>query len=161
MNPLTYNSHRLLTRWIDLLLDPSLARWHDALHLVGILLGTNLLWTIGLPWLLRKIESLELTPLKAYMLALPATFLYAPLMLTLLSDVFAHAFELKNRWFLLFAIITASQMLTAFYAFVLRHKASDVPIGIESGLAVSLFLLLVSIPATSLMMIINAFAPFM
>ena len=82
-------------------------------------------------------------------------------MLTILSDVFAHAFELKNRWFLLFVIIAASQMLTAFYAFVLRHKPSDVPTGIESGLAVSLFLLLVSIPAACLMMIINAFVPFM
>ena len=46
-------------------------------------------------------------------------------------------------------------------AFVVRHQPSDVPIGIESGLAASLFLLLVSIPATSLMMIIDAFAPFM
>ena len=83
MNPLTYNAHRLLTRWIDLLLDPSLHRWHDALHLVGILLCSNLLWTMGLPCLLRKTESLDVTPLKAYMLALPAKFLYAPLMLTL------------------------------------------------------------------------------
>ena len=78
-----------------------------------------------------------------------------------MSDVFSHAFELKNRWFLLFAIIAASQILTAYYAFVVRHQPSDVPIGIESGLAASLFLLLVSIPATSLMMIIDAFAPFM
>lgn len=107
MNPPTYNAHRLLTRWIDLLLDPSTHRLHDALHLVGILLCSNLLWTMGLPWLLRKTESLDVTPLKAYMLALPATFLYAPLMLTLLSDVFANAFELANRWFLLFAMIAA------------------------------------------------------
>lgn len=161
MNPLTYYAHRLLTRWIDLFLDPSLHRWHNAVYLVGILLCSNLLWTMGLPWLLRKTENLEVTPLKAYMLALPATFLYAPLMLTLLSDVFAHAFELRNRWILLFGIIAASQMLTALYAFVVRHQPSAVPIGIESGLAASLFLLLVSIPATSLMMIIDAFAPFM
>ena len=57
-------------------------------------------------------------------------------MLTLLCDVFAHTFELKNRWFLLFAIIAASQILTAFYAFVLRHRPSDVPIRLESGLAI-------------------------
>lgn len=64
------------------------------------------------------------------MLALPATFLYAPLMLTLLSDVFAHAFELRNRWILLFAMIAASQMLTAFYAFVVRHTS---PVTYPSG----------------------------
>lgn len=63
------------------------------------------------------------------MLALPATFLYAPLMLTLLSDVFAHAFELRNRWILLFAIIAASQMLTAF----LRLSCDTSPAMYPSG----------------------------
>lgn len=161
MNPLTFNAHRLLTRWIELLMEPSAHGLQDASQLLGILLLSNFLWAVGLTWIVRKTEALQLTPLKAYILALPATFLYSPLMLTLLSDVVAHAFALKNRSFLLFAIIAASQMLTAFYAFVLRYKPSNVPIGLESGLAISLFLLLASIPSSALMMIINSFVPFM
>jgi len=136
MNPLTYNAHRLLTRWIDLLLERSAHGLQDASQLTGILLISNFLWAAGLPWILLKTENLQLPPPKAYILSCQQRSSIPPLMLTLLCDVFAHTFELKNRWFLLFAIIAASQILTAFYAFVLRHRPSDVPIRLESGLAI-------------------------
>ena len=161
MNPLTYKSHPLLARWVDLLLDPTSHHLNDVLHLLSILFVGNLLLTAGLPWLLRKAESLELPAIKAYLFALPATWLYLPLMLTLLQDVIRHGFELQHRWFFLFALLVVSQLLTALYAFALRHERSGSPIGLESGLAVSLFLLLVSIPASLIMLGANAIKPFM
>ena len=159
MNPLHFKAHPLLARWIDLIVEPSAHHASDILSLLVILLASNLLWASVLPWLLRKMEGLELSPLKAYLMALPASFLYAPLILTLLQDVIGHAFTLKNRWFLLFALLVASQLLTAFYAFGLRHARSGVAIGLESGLAVSLFLLLISIPASLLMIGVNVLKP--
>jgi len=114
-----------------------------------------------LPWMVRKAESLELPAIKAYFFALPATGLYLPLMLTLLQDVVGHHFELGSRRFLLFALLVVSQFLTALYAFTLRHERSGLPIGLESGLTVSLFLLLASIPASLIMLGINAIQPFM
>ena len=151
MNPLHFKAHPLLARWIDLVVEPSAHHAGDLLSLLLILLASNLLWASALPWLLRRMEGLDLTPLKAYLLALPATFLYAPLMLTLLQDVIGHAFEWRHRWFLLFALLVASQLLTALYAFGIRHERSGVAIGLESGLGVSLFLLLAAIPASLIM----------
>ena len=159
MNPLLFKAHPLLARWIDLITHPTAQNLSDLLYLLGMLLATNLLWAAGLPWLLRKAEGLTLTPLKAYLAALPATLLYAPLMLTLLQDVIGHSFEFRNRFFLLFALVVGSQLLTALYAFTLRHERSGAPIGIESGLSVSLFLLLASIPACLLLMGIHALRP--
>lgn len=161
MNPLNFKAHPLLARWIDLIVEPSAHHAGDLLSLLAILLASNLLWASALPWLLRKLEGLELSPLKAYLMALPATFLYAPLMLTLVQDVIGHAFAWRHRWFLLFALLVASQLLTALYAFALRHERSGLPIGLESGLAVSLFLLLASIPASLIMLGLNAIKPFM
>ena len=160
MNPLTYKAHPLLARWVDLLHEPSAHHLSDVLYLLGILFAGNILLTAGLPWLLRKAENLELPAIKAYFFALPATWLYLPLMLTLLQDVSRHGFELQHRWFLLFALLVASQLLTALYAFALRHERSGLPIGLESGLAVSLFLLLASIPASLIMLGANAIKPF-
>ncbi|GAB6049067.1 hypothetical protein JCM19379_28990 [Methyloparacoccus murrellii] len=160
MNPLDFKAHPLLHRWIDFVLAPGAHSVTEGLLLLAILLGSNLLWAAGLPWLLRKAENLELTPVQTYLYTLPATLLYAPLMLTLMQDVIAHAFELRHRWFLLFALLAVSQILTAFYAFALRQDRGAAPIGLESGLAVSLFLLLVSIPASLLLMGLHALHPF-
>jgi len=161
MNPLTYKVHPLLTRWVDLLHEPSAHHPSDVLYLLSILFAGNILLTAGLPWMLRKAENLELPAIKAYFFALPATWLYLPLMLTLLQDVVGHHFELGSRWFFLFALLVVSQFLTALYAFTLRHERSGLPIGLESGLSVSLFLLLASIPASLIMLGINAIQPFM
>lgn len=159
MNPMLYKPHPLLARWIDLLTHPTAQHPGDLLYLLAMLLAVNVLWASGFPWLLRKAEGLELTPMKAYLYALPATFLYAPLMLTLMQDVVRHSFELRDRWFLLLTILVSSQLLTAFYAFTLRHERSGVVIGLEPGLAVALFLLLASIPASLILIGINALQP--
>jgi hypothetical protein len=160
MNPLSYKAHPLLARWVDLITEPSAHHANDLLALLVILFATNLLWASALPWLLGKIEGLTLSPLKAYYMALPATFLYAPLMLTLLRDIIGHAFEWRHRWLLILMLIVASQLLTAFYAFGLRHPRSGVAIGLESGLGVALFLLLASIPASLIMIGADKLKPF-
>jgi hypothetical protein len=129
------------------------------LYLLSILLAGNILLAAGLPWLLRKAENLSLSPITAYLFALPATWLYLPLMLTLMQDVIGHTFEFHHRGFLLFAIFVVSQLLTALYAFAIRYESRGAPIGLESGLAVSLFLLLVSIPASLVMIGVNAIKP--
>lgn len=159
MNPLHYKAHPLLAAWLDLSTNPGTQSLHDLLYLLILLFCGNLLWAIGLPWLLRKAEGLNITPFTAYLIALPATFLYAPLLLTLLQDVLRHEFEFRHRWFLLLTLLAISQLLTAFYAFVLRHERSGLAIGLESGLVVSLFLLLVSIPAGLVLLGLTALYP--
>ncbi len=152
MNPLMFKAHPLLTKWIEFITAPSSLGLNGVIYLLAVLAGSNLLWAASLPWLLRKIEHLSISPLRAYLLALPATFLYAPLMLTLLEDVLHHAFEFQHRWFLLFALFISSQLLAALYAFALRHERSGQPIGLESGLAVALFMLLASMPASLILL---------
>lgn len=159
MNPLLYKAHPLLTRWVDLLSAPGAQSPDKLYYLIVVLMSCNLLWAIGLPWLLRKAEGLEIRPIKAYLMALPATALYSPLMLTLLQDVLGHNFDFQDRWVLLLVLLAVSQLLTALYAFTLRHERSGVAIGLESGLTVSMFLLLVSIPASMILIGTNALWP--
>ena len=159
MNPINFKAHAYLAEWVELLTDPSSQSVAQIMDLLAIFLASNLLWAAGLPWLLRKLEKLKLSPIRAYWMSLPASFLYAPLMLTLIQDVLGHNFEFRNRWFLLLMILVSSQMLAAFYAFALRHPRSDAPIGLESGLAVSLFLLLISMPAALILIGLNALIP--
>ena len=160
MNPLNFKAHPYLARWVELLTDPSSQSVTQIMDLLAILLASTLIWAAGLPWLLRKLEKLKLSPIRAYWMSLPATFLYGPLILTLIQDVLGHNFEFHNRWFLLIMILVSSQFLSAFYAFALRHPRSGAPIGLESGLAVSLFMLLISIPAALALIGINTLIPF-
>jgi hypothetical protein len=159
VNPINFKAHAYLAGWVELLTDPSSQSVAQIMDLLAIFLASNLLWAAGLPWLLRKLEKLKLSPIRAYWMSLPASFLYAPLMLTLIQDVLVHSFEFRNRWFLLLMILVSSQMLAAFYAFALRHPRSGAPIGLESGLAVSLFLLLISMPAALILISLNALIP--
>lgn len=161
MNPLLYKAHPLLSRWIELLTHPGSQSVSDLLVMALVLLGGNIILAIGLFWLIRKAEEVVLTPGKAYWLALPASFLYTPVVLTALQDVIKHDFELKNRFFLLFGLVVISQLLTAFFAFAIKDSArSGQPIGLESGLAASLLLLLLSIPVALVLMGINFLSPF-
>jgi hypothetical protein len=159
VNPIHFKAHPYLAGWVELLTDPSSQSMAQIMDLLAIFLASNLLWVAGLAWLLRRLEKLKLSPIRAYWMSLPASFLYAPLMLTLIQDVLGHSFEFRNRWFLLLMILVSSQMLAAFYAFALRHPRSGAPIGLESGLAVSLFLLLISIPASLILTGIHAITP--
>ena len=161
MNPLLFKAHPLLTRWIELLTHPGSLSASDILVMVLVLLGGNVILAIGLFWLIRKADEVVLTPGKAYWLALPASFLYTPVMLTALQDVIRHEFELKNRFFLLFGLVVISQLLTAFFAFVIKDSTrKEEPIGLESGLAASLWLLLLSIPVALTLIGINFLSPF-
>lgn len=159
MNPLLYKAHPVLTRWIELLTEPHLQGSKGLLAALTLVLLSNLMWALCLPWLLRKYEDIHIKPVKAYLLSLPAAFLYAPLMLTLLNDVLTHTFEFSDRYFLVFSIVVATQLLAAYYAFVIRHEPDANPIGLESGLSISLFMLLVSIPAGLALIGINLITP--
>jgi len=57
-----------------------------------------------------------------------------------------HAFVFGERWFLLFALVVTNQTLAAFYAFLIHSPRERGPVGLESGLGISLFMLLASIP---------------
>ena len=155
-----FKANPLLTRWIEVLTLHSTHPGRELAYLIIILLSTNMLWSAGLPWITRKAEDISLAPVKAYLLALPATFVYCPLMLTLMQDVMNQTFSLGNRLFLLFALVVGSQLLTVFYAFAIKKSDNQTPIGLESGLNISLFFLLVSIPASILLIGMNQLKPF-
>ena len=67
-------------------------------------------------------------------------------MLTVIQDVIKHNFHLRSRWFMLLIILVSLQMLTALLGFAVQLPVSGAPIGLESRLTVSLYLLLISIP---------------
>ncbi|CAI8886211.1 hypothetical protein [Methylocaldum szegediense] len=156
MNPLLFKAHPLLYRSVDLLIRPSAYTVDDFSRLILIYLVIALLWTAALRFALRRMLGISLTPLRTYGLALPAAVAYAPLMLTVSSDVLAHAFRLEERYILLFTIAVAVQMLAALYGVCFRFNQTGRPIGIRGGLAVSLFLFVASIPFSFLLLGVNA-----
>lgn len=148
MNPLLFKAHPLQYRMVDLVLNPRSYALADVGEVVLILLVVAPLWAaIVLPsaW---KVGGTRVTWLRAYGLALPSTVIYLPLLLTALGDVINHAFHLQERWLLLLSIFVASQLLAAFYGFALRAPRTGKPIGLQQGLALSLILLLGSVPLT-------------
>lgn len=147
MNPLFYKPHSLLLRWADLFLHPAAHGVGAFAELALVLLTINGVLALGLSFCARRVAGVRLPFLKAYPLVLPSSLLYIPLLLTVLGDVVAHAFRWEERFISVFAIFVASQMLGAFYTVAVRHRGGDRPIGLAAGLAVSLLLLLVSIPA--------------
>lgn len=156
MNPFLYKAHPLLYRLADLLAHPSGHSLGEISDLLLILLAINVLWVPALLWAARRAAGVRLPFLKGYLLALPATLAYAPMMITVVSDVVGHAFRLQDRFLLVFAIFVTSQMLGGFYAFTLRKGRRFDVAELAAGLSVSLFLLLVSIPACSVLLGLNA-----
>ncbi|HYE36715.1 hypothetical protein [Methylocaldum sp.] len=156
MNPLLYKAHPLLYLSVDLLIHPSAHPVDDFSRLILIYLVINLLWMAAFRLAVRRTVGIRLTPLSAYGLALPSALFYAPLMLTVLNDVLAHAFRLEERYILIFVIAVAAQMLAALYAAVIRFDRTGQPIGVRAGIAISLFLLLSSIPFGFLLLGLNA-----
>jgi hypothetical protein len=148
MNPFLYKAHPLLLRLIGLFTEPAASSLGGKAELVLLMLGLNLFWTLALVWAARKADGLRLPLRQGYVLALPACLLYTPLVLTVVGDVVAHSFRFQDRLFLVFAILAASQTLAAFYAFALRHRPSGHPVGLAAGFAVSLILLLFSLPVS-------------
>lgn len=152
MNPFLFKAHPLLARLINLILDPATASLNDTAALILTLLAINLFWTPALIWAAKKTDRLRLSPLQAYALTLPASLTYTPLMLTVVADVAAHGFRFQDRFFLVFALLVLSQILTGFYAFALRHRPSGYAAGLAVGATVSLFLLLLSLPISLLLL---------
>lgn len=156
MNPFLYKAHPLQYRLFDFLIRPSAYRLDDMSELALIFLTINIFWALGLRWAAYRAAGVRLSFLKSYGLALPATILYAPPLLTVVGDVAAQAFRMEERFLLVFAIFVGSQMLGGFYAVALRQGRRSEPAGLAAGLAVSLFLLLVSVPFSGLLLGLNA-----
>jgi hypothetical protein len=156
MNPFLYKAHPLMYRLVDFLIRPSAYRLDDISELALIFLAINIFWALGLYWVARRAAGVRLPFLKSYGLALPATILYAPPLMTVVGDVAAQAFHMEERFLLVFAIFVGSQMLGGFYAAALRQGRRSEPAGLAAGLAVSLFLLLVSVPFSGLLLGLNA-----
>jgi hypothetical protein len=146
MNPLTYKAHPLLSDWIGLITQTSENPGQDLRHVLLLLAVTTPVFALALKRITQKQDEISLPVIQCLGLAIPSAVLYTPLVLTFLNDVIHHAFVFSERWFLLFALIVASQMLAAFYAFLIHSPRERGPVGIDSGLGASLFLLLISIP---------------
>lgn len=156
MNPFLYKAHPLQYRLVDFLIRPSAYRLDDMSELALVFLAINVFWALGLYWAARRAAGVRLPLLKSYGLALPATILYAPPLMTVMSDVMAQAFRMEERFLLVFAIFVGSQMLGGFYAVALRQERRSEPAGLTAGLAVSLFLLLISVPVSGVLLGLNA-----
>lgn len=152
INPLQYKANMLLYKWIALIVEPASRTFENFAHLALIALGINLIWALALIFMLRKAERIPLSFRQGYLLALPASLFYAPIMLTIAADVSKHAFHFQDRYILLLALFTISQTLAAFYAFAVRYPRNDQVIGLPAGLSLSLYLLVISIPASLILL---------
>jgi hypothetical protein len=156
VNPLLFKAHPLLYLSVDLLIRPSAYSVDDVSRLILIYLVINLLWTAVLRLAVRRTVGIRLTLPRAYGLALPSAVVYTPLMLTVSSDILAHAFRLEERYILIFVIAVAAQMLGALYGVGIHFDRTGRPIGIRAGLGVALCLLLASLPLSVLLLGLNA-----
>jgi hypothetical protein len=147
MNPFLYKAHPRLLQWADLLANPSAHGIGEIADLALVFLALNALMALGLRWAAGRAAGIRPSFPKAFLLASPASLLYLPLMLTVVGDVVGHDFQLRERYILIFSIFVGSQMLAGFYAIALRHGPRGQPAGLRAGMAVALFLLLISIPA--------------
>lgn len=145
MNPLLYKAHPLLLLSMDLLVHPAAHSLREGGRVLLIYLLANGLWAFCLRWMLRRVAGIAPAPWLLLLLALPATLLYLPTMLTLLADVVAHHFLWAERFILVFCVFVATQMLASFYAFAIRYGNGS-PLGLIDGLSVSLALWLLSLP---------------
>ncbi|MFM8330873.1 MAG: hypothetical protein ACKN9T_04225 [Candidatus Methylumidiphilus sp.] len=145
MNPLLYKAHPLLFLTIDVFANPAAHPWRESGRLLLIYLAANLAWAGCLAWVVRRLAGFVPSMALLGVLALPATLLYLPAMLTLLADVLAHSFQLADRFILAFSVLTASQMLAALYAVAIRYPNGSA-LGLIDGLSVSLTLWLASLP---------------
>jgi len=155
MNPLLYKAHPLLHITVDLLTNPSAHSLREAALPLLVYLAANFVWVPGVWWGANRAAGVAPSIALAYVLALPATVLYLGPMLTVLGDVLAHEFHFAERFILVFCLFVASQMLGVFYAVAIR-KPGGGAVGLPDGLAVALFLWLLSLPAGLVLLAMNA-----
>jgi hypothetical protein len=155
MNPLLYKAHPLLYLTVDLLTNPAAHTQREAGRLALVYLAMNVVWAAWLWWGVKKAAGFSPSILLSYSLALPALLCYQAAMLTILVDVLAHAFHFADRFILVFSLFVASQMLGLLYAVATRQPGGDT-IGLPGGLAIALYMWLLSLPAGIALLALDA-----
>ena len=155
MNPLLFKAHPLLYLTVDLVVNPSAHTLEDFSMLALVYLTVNLVWAGCLMIAVKRTAGFVPAYGVAYLLALPSLLFFLPLMLTLLSDVLAHAFRFDDRYILIFALFIAVQMVGAGYGGLIKYPRNDRPIGLKAGCVVSLTLLLFSLPFGLMLLILD------
>lgn len=145
MNPFLFKAHPLLHATVSLLTGAEAFSAREALTLLVTYLAINLPPAVVLVFRVRKSVQIRLRFTTAYLFALPATVLYTPIALTLLRDVARHAFQLQDRYLLLFALLVATVLLAALLGMMVRYRNGD-PVGSETGLILALTLFFAYIP---------------
>jgi hypothetical protein len=161
MNPLLYKAHPLLFLTVDLLANPAAHSLREAARLALVYLACNVVWAAWLWWGVKKSAGSAPSVLLAYALALPALLCYQAAMLTVLGDVLAHEFHFTDRFILVLCIFVASQMLGVLYAVAIRQPDGGAAIGLPGGLAVSLYMWLLSLPAGIALLALDSVFKFM
>ena len=156
MNPFLYKAHPLVLHWVELLANPFAHGIGELAELALTFLAVNSLMALGLAWVAERTAGIRPAFAKAFALAVPAGLLYPPFMLTALADVIGHAFQLRERYILIFSLFVGSQLLGSGYALALRREPDGRPAGLAIGMTVSLFLLLASIPACLALLALHA-----
>lgn len=146
MNPLLYKAHPLLYITVDMLTNPSAHSLREAALPALVYLAVNLVWTPGFWWGAKKAAGFAPSLPLSYLLTLPASLFYLGPMLTVLGDVLAHEFHFMDRFILVFCVFVAAQMLGVFYAVAIRNPRDGDILGVSGGMAVALFLWLLSLP---------------
>ncbi len=160
MNPLLYKAYPLMSLTIDILTNPSAHSSKEISKIALLYLVINAFWATWL-WLgTKKVADFTLSALLAYVLALPSLVLYLLPMLTILNDVSTHEFSFSNRFILVFYVVLATQMLGGFYAIAIRYPRNRLALGLQDGMAISLWMWLFSIPIGVAWLCLNAYLRF-
>ncbi|MCU0735071.1 MAG: hypothetical protein MUF20_06040 [Methylotetracoccus sp.] len=145
MNPFLFKSHPLLHATIGLLTGAEAFSFRQIITLAATYLALNVPLAVLLARRVVKAVHVRLRFRAAYLLALPATVLYLPIGLTLLSDVVHHTFLLDHRFLFLFALLVATVLIAALFGIALHYRNGD-PVGSETGLILALTIFLACIP---------------
>lgn len=154
MNPFLFKAHPLLQTTIGCVTGSGCSSgvW------VGLLtayLLLNLPLAVFTLLRVKRLLHIRLRFTAAYLVSLPVTILFIPNVLTLLSDVMHHAFQLENRVIFLFALFVATVLLAALVGNLVHYRNGE-PIRSEHGLTVVLNLLLACVPYALLLLSADA-----
>ncbi len=141
---------------IDIVANPMAHSREEIIKLAMIYLAINFVWALWLWFGIRKVADFVPSALVTYALSLPSTLLYLLPMLTILNDVTAHEFSFSHRFILVFYVVLASQMLGVFYAIAIRYPRNGLALGLQDGIAVSLWMWLLSLPLGTGFLWLNA-----
>jgi hypothetical protein len=160
MNPFFFKSHALLHATISLLTASGQYGFGAALIVAAVYAVINVWSAWCFVGAARRSTHIRIAFGKAYLLALPATFVFLPVLATLLNDVVHHNFLIDDRYVFLFALGVAVLMLAGLYGVVLHHRGGQ-PIGSESGLTLALALLLATLLSGLVLLGLDAWMGFL